>query len=61
MTAQQKYQAFLAVRSQVEQMERRFKHEHIQAEARAIVSAQYAEMVKQRELAQRSGGFSFLR
>lgn len=61
MTQQQKHQAFLTVRTKVAAMENRWRMERIQHQARATVSAQYAEMVAQREQARRTGGFSFLK
>lgn len=61
MTSQQKRLAFLAICAQVQAMEHRFKHERIQRESHKVANERYAEMVKQRELAQRCGGFSFLR
>lgn len=61
MAQQQKHIAFLAVTAQVRAIENRYRNEHIQRESRAVVRAQYAEMVKQREQAQRTSGFSFLR
>lgn len=61
MTATQKHQAFLAVCSQVREIERRYKNERIQRQAQAIVEAHMVEYRKQRDEARKYGSFSFLK